>query len=329
MNKTNRRSFLRGAATAAIGAPFFLRTLPALAEAAGKNPAPGATVKRRRLGRTELMVSEVGFGGHYKNPDRTYRIASIERALEHGINLYDCYEAPPGYREIQMVGDALDFLGARDEVVICAHLWTAGHFYSMDEIDGVLRMLKTDYIDVGWLTALHMTLTDGPVEVAMKAREQGKLRHIGVTGHEKTQVIETLENGDVFDAMLFPYSYGVEGGLEYHFPMAKNRDMGIIGIKPFAGGSLFRAKRKLEELQAKTEYQGLEPAQTFLRYLLQNPDLTATIPGMTTAEQVSINVGASTGATVQAEERGFLRESFAAAKPHTLQQYPFMKQWMA
>ena len=108
MKKASRREFLKGAATAAIGAPFVLRTLPALAEAAGKKLHANATVKRRRLGRTELMISEVGFGGHYKNPDRTYRIASIERALDRGINFLDCFEAEPSYREIQMVGDALD-----------------------------------------------------------------------------------------------------------------------------------------------------------------------------------------------------------------------------
>jgi len=328
MGKSTRREFLRAAGTAALGAPFVLRTLPALAEAAGTKPAANASVKRRRLGRTELMVSEIGFGGHYKNPDRTYRIASIERALEYGINLFDCFEAPPSYREIQMVGDALDFLGQRDEVVIASHLWTFGKFYSLDDIENVLRMLKTDRIDIGWLTALHLTLTDGPVEVAMKAKEQGKLRFIGVTGHEKTQVIETLKHGDVFDVMLFPYSYGVEGGKDYHFPMAKQRDMGIIGIKPFAGGSLFRAQRKIDELLATSEFSGLQAAPAFLKYILQNPDLSATIPGMTTAAQVDENITASVNAKLHAEERRFLQEAFAAAKPHMLRQYPFLGGWV-
>ena len=329
MSKRTRREFLKTAATAAAVGPFVLRTLPALAAAAGKKPDANAIVKRRRLGRTELMISEIGFGGHYKNPDRTYRIASIERAFDLGINFFDCFEAPPSYREIQMVGDALDFLGVRDEVYIAAHLWSFGRFFDMDEIDAMLRLLKTDRIDIGWLTALHIPLTDAPVETAIKAKEQGKLRFIGVTGHEKTQVIETLKHGDVFDVMLFPYSYGVEGGTEYHFPMGKKRDMGIIGIKPFAGGSLFRAKRKIDELLAQQEYKGLEPAQAFLKYILQNADLSATIPGMTTAEQVSMNVGASVDGGLQAEERHFLRDAFAAVRPDALRQYPFLQQWMA
>jgi aryl-alcohol dehydrogenase-like predicted oxidoreductase len=326
MKKTTRRGFLRSAG-AIVGAPFVLRTLPALAEAAGPKRDPNATVRRRRLGRTELMVSEVGFGGHYKNPDRTYRIASIERAVERGINLFDCFEAPPGYREIQMVGDALDFLGLRDQVTIASHLWTHGHYFDLNEIDNVLRMLKTDHIDIGWLTALHMTLTDGPVEIAMEAKEQGKIRFLGITGHEKTQVIETLKNGDVFDAMLFPYSYGVEGGKDYHFPMARQRDMGIVGIKPFAGGSLFRAQRKIDELLAQPEYAGLQPAPAFLKYILQNQDLSATIPGMTTAAQVDENIMASADPALHAEEHRFLGEAFAAAKPHMLHQYPFLRQW--
>lgn len=328
MKKSTRRAFLRGVATSAIGAPFVLQTLPALAEAAGGKPDANVTVKRRRLGRTGLRISEIGFGGHYKNPDRTYRIASIERALEYGINFFDCFEAPPSYREITMVGDALEFLGRRDEAIIAAHLWTFGRFFTMDEIDRVLRLLKTDRIDIGWLTALHIPLTDAPVETAIKAKEQGKLRFIGVTGHEKTQVIETLEHGDVFDVMLFPYSYGVEGGKEYHFPMAKQRDMGIITIKPFAGGSLFRAQRKIDEVLARQEYEGLAPARAFLKYILQNPDISATIPGMTTAAQVSENVGASAEGTLHAEERRFLREAFPLVRHQAVRQYPFLEQWM-
>jgi aryl-alcohol dehydrogenase-like predicted oxidoreductase len=326
MKRSNRREFLRGVTTAAIGAPFVLRTLPALAAAAGPKKDSNLTVKRRRFGQTELMISEIGFGGHYKNPDRTFRIASIERALDRGINFFDCFEAPPGYREIQMVGDALDFLGRRDDAVIASHLWTFGHYYDLNDVDCVLRMLKTDRIDVGWLTALHMTLTDGPIEVAMKAKEQGKIRFLGVTGHEKTQVIETLKNGDVFDVMLFPYSYGFEAGRDYHFPMAKKRDMGIVGIKPFAGGSLFRAQRQIDQLLAQKEYEGLSPARAFLKYILQNQDLTATIPGMTTAAQVDDNVGASVEG-LRAEERRFLGDAFTAVRPVALRQYPFLGQW--
>jgi len=328
VKQTTRRQFIRNTAGTVIGVPFVLRTLPALAAAAGPRRDPNLTVARRRLGRTELMISEVGFGGHYKNPDRTARIASIERALDLGINFFDAFEAGPDYREITMVGDALDFLGRRDEAVIAAHLWTFAHYYTLDEIDRVLRMLKTDHIDIGWLTALHIELHDDAVEVAMKAKEQGKVRFLGITGHEKTQVIETLKHGDVFDAMLFPYSYGFEDGMKYHFPMAKQRDMGIIGIKPFAGGALFRAQRKLEELQRQPEFADLSPAVAFLKYNLQNQDLTSTIPGMTTAAQVEENAAAS-GGTVHAEESAFLSHAFAAAKPYALKEHPFLAQYMS
>jgi len=88
MTRKTRREFLKGLAATAVGGPFVLRTLPALAAAAGPKRDANNVVKRRRLGRTELMISEISFGGHYKNPDRTYRIASIERArawLEEGV----------------------------------------------------------------------------------------------------------------------------------------------------------------------------------------------------------------------------------------------------
>ena len=326
--RTTRRRFLGGLASTVATGPFVLRTLPALAEAAGPKTRGDFTVKRRRLGRTELMVSEVGFGGHYKNPDRTYRIASIERGLDLGINVFDCFQAPPRHREIEFVGDALDFLGRRDEAYIAAHLWTFGRFFDMDGIDRTLRLLKTDHIDIGWLTALHLKLTDAPVETAIKAKEQGKVRFIGVTGHEKTQVIETLKHGDAFDAMLFPFSYGLEKGKEYHFPMAKKRDMGIITIKPFAGGSLFRAKRKLTALREQKQYADMKPAQAYLKYILTNPDISSTIPGMKTAAQVQENASASREPRLAVEEKRFLRDSFAAVRAEASRQYPFLEQWV-
>ena len=105
--------------------------------------------------------------------------------------------------------------------------------------------------------------------------------------------------------------------------------MGIVTIKPFAGGSLFRAKRKIDELLAQKEYEGLAPARAFLKYILQNPDISATIPGMTTAPQVSENVGASAERILQAEERHFLRDAFPIVRHEVMRQYPFLKQWMA
>jgi len=322
-----RRQFLRHGVSAAAAGPFVLRILPALAQAKGR-PRAGK-MRYRRLGRTELMISEVGYGGHYKNKDRTERIACIDTALDLGINFFDCFQAAPRYPEIEQIGDALDFLGRRDEAIIGAHLWTFGRFYKMDDIDRVLRLLKTDVIDIGWLTALHLKLTDEPVETAIKAKEAGKLRFIGVTGHEKTQVIESLRHGDVFDVMLFPYSYGFEKGKEYHFPMAKKRDMGIITIKPFGGGSFFRAKAKIEKLLAEKKYKGVTPAQACLRYILSNKDICCTIPGMTTVTQVVENAAASGGGALAAVEREFLEKAAALWHESALAKYPFLEEWRA
>jgi predicted aldo/keto reductase-like oxidoreductase len=110
--------------------------------------------------------------------------------------------------------------------------------------------------------------------------------------------------------------------------MARKRDMGIVGIKPFAGGSLFRAQRKLDELLGRQEFRGLSPGRAFLKHILENQDLTATIPGMTTAAQVDDNVGASLEGSPHTEERRFLRQAFAAVRHEASRQYPFLEQWI-
>lgn len=327
VKRWTRREFIRNGASIAASGPFVLRILPALAEAAGPGAKKNVKMKYRRLGRTGLQVSEVGFGGHYKNKDRIERIASIETALDLGINFFDAFEAPPNYCEISQLGDALDFLGRRNEAIIAVHLWTFGHFYSMDEIDRVLAMLKSDVIDIGWLSALHLKLADEHVETAIKAKEAGKIRFIGITGHEKTQQIEGLKRGDVFDVMLFPYSYQFEKGREYHFPMARKRDMGIVTIKPFGGGSFFRAKKQVEELLARKEFQGLSPAQACLKYILMNEDISCTIPGMTTAAQVAENAAASNAGGISRVECELLERMACATRQEILAQYPFLSEW--
>ncbi len=321
-----RREFLRKGAAAAATGPFVLRVLPALADAGGVADRKGVKMKYRRLGRTNLQVSEIGFGGHYKNKDRTERIASIEKALDLGINFFDAFEALPNYPEISQLGDALDFLGRRDEAIIACHLWTFGRFFSMDEIDKTLGMLKTDVIDIGWLSALHLKLADEHVETAIRAKEAGKVRFIGITGHEKTQQIETLKRGDVFDVMLFPYSYGLEKGREYHFPMAKKRDMGIVTIKPFAGGSLFRARAKADELLARKEFKGLSPGQAYLKYIVSNPDICCAIPGMTTAAQVVENAAAANNSLSRAES-DLIKHMAGVMREEAFAQYPFLREW--
>ena len=317
-----RREFLhKGAALAATG-PFALRILPALADAAGPAARKDVTVKRRRLGRTNLQVSEVGFGGHHKSQDRHERIASIEKALDCGINLFDAFEAPPNYLEISQLGEALHFLGRRREAIIAAHLWTLGHFYSMDEIDAVLGLLRTDVIDIGWLSALHVKLADEHVETAIKAKQAGKVRFLGITGHQQTQQIEAMKRGDVFDVMLLPYGCQFEKGRERHFPEARKRDMGIVTTKPFGGGSFFGAR----ELPQK-EFKGPNPAAACLRYILSNPDICCTMPGMTTAAQVVENVSASAGGSLTQEERDLLTKMGAALRHDALARYPFLREW--
>jgi predicted aldo/keto reductase-like oxidoreductase len=326
---------MSAAALAATG-PFVLRVLPALAQAAGPAARKPRTelvrgkdvkMKYRRLGRTGLHVSEIGFGGHHKNKDRDARIASVEKALDLGINFFDAFEAPPNYLEISQLGDALGFLGRRNEAIIAAHLWTFGHFYSMDEIDKVLGLLKTDVIDIGWLSAHHLKLADEHVEMAIQAKEAGKIRFIGVTGHEKAHQIEVLKRGDCFDVMLFPYSYQFEKGRECHFPMARKRDMGIVTTKPFGGGSFLRAGQKGAQLLAQKEYRGLNPGAVCLKYIVSNPDICCAIPGMTTAAQVVENASASAGGPLTREEDDLLKKMGALMRHDALAQHPFLREW--
>jgi len=122
----------------------------------------------RRLGRSELTVSEIGVGGHHLRKDtpdgqRVFRATAQERAaifsraLDKGINFFDTTFK----EEVISFGDALGIMGRRNEMVLCS-MDEQYAFYEFDdpkdakkhtaeELDNCLRWLGTDWLDVYWL----------------------------------------------------------------------------------------------------------------------------------------------------------------------------------
>ena len=284
-----RRDFLWKTASGIAGSLFAIRNgmaIPAAGEKAGMH--------YRRLGRTELMVSEIGFGGHHKSTTPEERVACARKAYDCGINLFDAFEACYGHREIDEMGAIVKAIGRPKDTCIAVHLW-AGRYFSMREIENVLKILNTDVIDIGWLTASHgLTLTDDVAANAVKAKEQGKLRFIGVTGHEAIPVIRSIKY-DCFDCLLYPYSYGFERAKERIIPLAKERDMGMVAIKPFCAGGVLQNLTGLKELGRRMGIEGLTPAQINLRFILSQPAVSSTVPGMARPEWVEENAQASIG----------------------------------
>ena len=236
-------------------------------------------MRYRRLGKTGLMVSEIGFGGEWLERHSAEEVkAMLDRAGELGINILDCWMSNPQVRSD--IGNAI--AGKREKWYIQGHVgstWQNGQYVRTRDVEkcrvafaDLLDRLQTDYIDLGmihyvdeeadWNQAMH-----GPFLAYVKElKDQGKIRHIGLSTHNPVIARKAVESGLIemilfsvnpaFDLMpptedLMDYFGGYEdeslGGIdpvrEQMYKLCEQRDVGITCMKPFAGGRLFDAQR--------------------------------------------------------------------------------------
>lgn len=214
-----------------------------------------ATIPRRPLGSTGVDVSILCLGGaHIGSPSEAEGIQIIHQAIDAGIDFMDnAWEYNDGESERRM-GKALAQDGYRDRAFLmtknCAHDRTAAT--SMLKLEESLQRLQTDHLD---LWQIHeVTWPDDPDrifapggagEAMLKAKEQGKVRFIGFTGHKSPAIFKRmLDAGFPWDTLQMPVSV-----FDNHFnsfqheiiPIAEAQGIGVIGMKSLAGGHLLKS----------------------------------------------------------------------------------------
>jgi uncharacterized protein len=232
-------------------------------------------MRKRKLGRTDMTVSAVGFGGipiQGVSFDEADRI--LKTAVERGINFFD---SARGYTDSEeKIGRAL--AGERSRIYLSTKSLsrTAAEFAA--DIETSLRNLRTDTID---LYQLHSVGTSadydrvlgpgGAYEAAAAARAAGKVRWIGITGHSREIMLAAIRTG-LFDTAQFPFNPIETEWEEDVIPAAGEAGVGTICMKPLAGGAL--RNRALA-----------------LRFELSR-GMDVVIPGMDAVEQVEENAAA-------------------------------------
>jgi len=196
-------------------------------------------MQKRSLGRTNLKVSVIGFGGIpiiKVSKEEAYKM--IRRAFDLGINYYDTARA---------YGDGEEKLGMalkdiRDKVIIA----TKTHQRTRKEaaragLKQSLRKLRTDCIDVIFLhgidderTLKQSMKTKGSLTALKEARKQGKINFIGISGHRPYILAKAIRTGE-FDVVLVPLNLINREATEELLPLAKELDVGLIVMKPFGG----------------------------------------------------------------------------------------------
>jgi len=304
--RVSRREFVQDTAAVAAGAALG----PALAGDAKAAPTQAAdptktrsyheNMEYRRLGRTNLMLSAVSMGGHWKQMPfphnsedfKTNRREVMAAALDHGINYIDaCWagevlayaEALQGKRDKIYFG--FDWHGGRDPNL-------AGSLEKMkQQLDEGLKAARLDYVDVWRVTMREQGTknTEREIETVAEAlawgKKAGKARATGISTHHRPWIAEIVAKYPSLEVIVTPYSAGSkekpQGSM---FEALRRYDVGLIGIKPFASGTVFKSRGKPD---SETKAEDDERARLCLRYVLSCDVLAAAIPGLITVDQVA------------------------------------------
>ncbi len=272
----------------------------------------------RRLGKTELMVSEIGLGAEWLERHNAQECAEIIEACENaGINTVDCWMSEPNVRS--NLGAALK--GRREKWYIQGHIgstWQDGQYVRSRDTDAcriafqdLLDRLGTDYIDLGMIHYVDQEsdwneIINGPyIDYVRELKEKGIIRHIGMSTHNPVIAKKAVESG-IIEMMMFsinpafdilPATEDVDdyfaeefdaslGGITPEraelYKLCEQHDIGITVMKGFAGGRLFDPKRS-------PFGAALTPVQC-LHYCLTRPAVACVLAGVESPEQVNASV---------------------------------------
>ena len=254
-----RREFMREVIrmTAAAGA-----LLPSLAVAGTSNQSEGNSesegqMQYRTLGHTGEKVSIVGLGGYHmavpKDANESIRI--VRTAIDNGINFMDnCWDYHDGESERRM-GTALRD-GYRNKVFLMTKIDSHSKAGAAKQIDDSLQRLQTDHLD---LLQFHEVIRmddpekifakGGSFEAAMEAKQAGKIRYIGFTGHKSPDIhlhmlATSLAHGFTPATVQMPLNV-----MDAHYnsfgqkvvPELVKHNIGVLGMKPMGAGFILRS----------------------------------------------------------------------------------------
>jgi hypothetical protein len=202
-------------------------------------------MRYRLLGKTGLEVSEVGFGAipiirlSFDEAEGVLR-----RALERGVTLYDTAHLYVDSEE--KIGRA--FAGLRPQVILATKTMKRDRQGAREDLELSLRRMRTDYLD---LYQLHMinqekdlqavTGANGALETVVQAQKTGLIRHLGVTSHSLEMAIKLVQTG-LFSTIQFPFNLVEEAAADQLHPLARERGLGLLAMKPFCGGLVENAR---------------------------------------------------------------------------------------
>jgi len=191
------------------------------------------------------MVSRIGMGGiPIQRPPLEEAVKVINRAIDLGVNFID---TSIGYGDSELIiGKSI--AGRRDEVILATKGSWRDKETSAEHIDYSLKRLGTDRIDLWQMHNIRdpeafkqVVSPGGSIEAAQEAVDEGKILHLGFSTHNLEVALMGVESG-LFETVQFPFNFIAREAAPKLVPLAKEHDVGFIGMKPFAGGNITDAR---------------------------------------------------------------------------------------
>lgn len=291
-------------------------------------------MKHRKLGHSQLNISETGFGCMSLQNDHDANTRIIHRAIELGINFFDTADLyNKGMNEVS-VGKALK--QKRNEVILATKVgnqwradgsgwdWNPRKEHILQSIDKSLERLQTDYID---LYQLHGGTIEDPIDEAIEAfellKQQGKIRYYGISSIRLNVIREYIKRSSITSVMM-QYSLLDRRPEESCLQLLQENNIGVLSRGALAQGLLVNKPAK-EHLGHSAEAinkaaaaiksianSNRTPAQAAIQFVLHHPAITCAVAGIRTMEQLEELAAASNAPPLTAQEFQLLSQSVPA-----------------
>ena len=286
----------------------------------------GADIKRRKLGRTGLYVSELGFGAMnlrlLKSFDDAYKI--VNHVLDQGINFIDTARAYKGeiapgvlLESENVVGNTIRQRTDLKEPIVIV---TKGHAYTIPELEEDLNLslktlgvtgkgnLKIGNNDIKLIYFIHgisterweTVKTSGVLDKLQQLKNEGVVNYIGFSSHYPfpKEIKEAVDTG-IFDVVELPYnvynrSLGEDGEIDL-LKYIHDKDIGLINMKAFDGNGMVALYKVLREF-VSIDYEKM------LRFALSNPYITTVDAGARYVEEYDMDIKTALGSRYSEED---------------------------
>jgi predicted aldo/keto reductase-like oxidoreductase len=238
-------------------------------------------MEKRRLGKTGMEVSLLGFGGFHLIEIPADRASDLLTTyLDRGGNYLETAASYGDGESEKKIGEIVK--NRRDELVLASKTGVRDAEGAMAEIDRSLKNLQTDHLDIIFMHGVGdeddleaILKPGGSLEAAKKAKEMGKVKHIGITAHGQPDVlIKALKTGE-FEVMMTHFNYFDKFNFpkleDQLLPLVKEKEIGTLCMKPLADGFL---------------WQNVEDA---FRYVFSLP-VDAVVTGMNNQEMLEMDL---------------------------------------